>query len=104
MDMGSARLGMTVAETLRRKTKITRTTSTSAITIVTFTSRTDSRTDSERSNSVSTCTEGGSQCARMGSCALTASATSTVFVPGCRWIASTMLRWTCSALAYHDAV
>ena len=40
-DIGSARLGMMVAETLRRKMKITSTTSTSVSISVNFTSCTD---------------------------------------------------------------
>jgi len=49
IDSGSARLGMKVAETLRRNTKMTSTTSTSASSSVSWTSRTDSRIDCERS-------------------------------------------------------
>ena len=48
-EMGSARLGITVAETLRRKRKITMTTSAMASSSVNFTSLTDSRMDCERS-------------------------------------------------------
>ena len=46
IDSGSARLGMMVAETLRRNRKITSTTSTIASISVNFTSLTDSRMDS----------------------------------------------------------
>ncbi len=49
IDIGSARLGMIVAVTLRRNTKITPTTSPSASSSVNWTSRTDSRIDTERS-------------------------------------------------------
>ena len=49
IDIGSARLGMIVAETLRRNRKITSTTSASVSSSVNFTSSTDSRIDSERS-------------------------------------------------------
>ena len=49
IDSGSARLGMMVAVTLRRKTKMTPTTSPSASSSVYWTSRTDSRIDCERS-------------------------------------------------------
>ena len=48
-DMGSARLGMTVAGRLRRKMKMTSTTRKTVSTRVNFTSATDSRMDSERS-------------------------------------------------------
>ena len=48
-EIGSARLGITVAETLRKKTKMTATTRTSVRTSVNFTSCTDSRIVTERS-------------------------------------------------------
>ena len=48
-DMGSARLGIIVAETLRRNRKITITTRAMVSTRVNLTSLTDSRIDSERS-------------------------------------------------------
>ena len=50
-DIGSASEGITVAETLRRNTKITRTTSMREIRSVCFTSRTDAWIDSDRSKS-----------------------------------------------------
>src|SRR5438445_83098 len=59
-ESGRARLGMIVADTLRRKAKITSTTSTSAASMVSFTSRTEARMDCERPNRISPCTEGGS--------------------------------------------
>src|SRR2546425_7462482 len=77
-ESGRARLGMIVADTLRRKAKITSTTSTSAASMVSFTSRTEARMDCERSNRISTCTEGGSHALKVGRSAVTASATSTV--------------------------
>ena len=88
IDIGSARLGIIVAERLRRKRKITSTTRPSVIARVNFTSCTEARIDSERSNS--TCSD--TDC---GSCALELreqrparpSATATVFVPGWRWTA-----------------
>ncbi len=49
IDMGRARLGITVAETLRRKRKITITTSATVRVSVNFTSFTEFRIDSERS-------------------------------------------------------
>ena len=104
IESGSARLGITVAETFRRKRKITSTTSTKAISIVTFTSFTDSRIDSERSNRTRSLTDGGSSFPRTGRSAFTSSATWTVFVPGWRWIASTIARSVVSWSRYHDAV
>ena len=104
IDSGSARLGMMVAETLRRKTKITSTTSTSARIIVNFTSVNELRIDSERSNRTCSSTDGGSWSCSCGSSCLTSSATATVLVPGWRWIASTTERCIFSALANHDAV
>ena len=49
MDIGSARLGMMVAERLRRKRKMTRTTRHRASSRVNLTSLTESRIDTERS-------------------------------------------------------
>ena len=57
---------------------------------VTFTSLTELRMGIERSYNVSTWTEAGI-CGRSAtSICFTASATATVLVPGCRWIARTM--------------
>src|SRR3989475_8968692 len=103
-ESGRARLGMIVADTLRRKAKITSTTSTSAAAMVSLTSRTESRIERERSNRISTCTEGGSHALKVGRSAVTASATSTVLVPGWRWTARTIERWRRSAVPYHEAV
>ena len=49
IENGSARLGMTVAQTFRRNTKMTKMTSASVSAIVNCTSRYDSRIVSERS-------------------------------------------------------
>ena len=49
IDMGRARLGMTVAETLRRNRKITSTTSATARSSVNCTSWTEARIETERS-------------------------------------------------------
>ncbi len=49
IDIGSARLGMTVAETLRRNRKITSTTSAMARSRVNCTSWTESRIETDRS-------------------------------------------------------
>ena len=56
---GKATLGMTVAQSLRRKTKITMTTSTTASTSVNCTSRTEARIVSVRSVRTEIFTEGG---------------------------------------------
>ena len=91
-DIGSARLGMTVAETLRRKRKITITTRHSVSINVSFTSRTDARMDSERSHSVRRSTDAGSWGFSCSTSCCTASDTPTVLVPGWRCTASTMPR------------
>jgi hypothetical protein len=83
IDAGTARLGMIVAETLRRKMKITMITSPIVSTSVNFTSCTDSRIDSERSLRGVIVTLGGSRSASAGMSALTASQTSTTLTPGC---------------------
>ena len=49
IDNGNARLGMTVADALRKNAKITPTTSPKASSRVTWTSRTEARIDKERS-------------------------------------------------------
>ena len=59
-DSGSARLGITVAHTVRRKMKMTRITSPTVSIIVNCTSCTAARITSERSATRSTCTDGGS--------------------------------------------
>ncbi len=91
-DMGSARLGMAVADTLRRNMKITRITRTSVSPSVTFTSCTESRMPCARSKKIVASTAAGICAFSTGSSALMASATSTVFVPGCFWIASEIER------------
>ena len=53
IDIGSARLGITVAERLRRNRKMTSTTSAMVSTSVNCTSSTDSRMDWERSYKIS---------------------------------------------------
>ncbi len=57
---------------------------------VTFTSLTESRMGMERSYSVSTLMEAGIWGRSATNICLTASATATVLVPGCRWIARTI--------------
>ena len=55
-EIGNAKLGMIVADTLRRNKKITATTSTSVSNSVILTSRTDSSMGMVRSMSVVSCT------------------------------------------------
>ncbi len=59
MDIGSARLGMSVAERFRRKRKMTRITRQTAMKSVCLTSATESRMDCERSKRTSICTAAG---------------------------------------------
>ena len=59
IENGSARLGITVAERLRRNRKITITTRPSVSTMVNCTSWSDSRMVSERSYRMSRLTDGG---------------------------------------------
>ena len=82
---------MIVAERLRRKRKITSTTSTSVSSSVNVTSCTDSWIVAERSYSVDTLHRRRNLgLAACSSAAFTRFATATVFVPGWRWIASTI--------------
>ena len=83
---------MIVAVTLRRKPKITATTSTKVSTRVSLTSCTDSRIDADRSVRMSSRTDGGSCSRNVGISVLMASTTATTFEPGCFRIARLMLR------------
>ena len=100
MDMGSARLGMTVAERLRRKRKITRITRPRANSRVNCTSFTDSRMVAERSYSVSTFTDAGIWFLKVGKIFLMESTTWMVLVPGWRWMAKIMAR----EFLYQEAI
>src|SRR5258705_495540 len=80
MDIGSARLGMIVADRLRRKRKITSTTSTRVISSVKVTSCTDSWIVTDRSNSNCPFTDGGMSVCTRARAAFTLLATSTVKV------------------------
>ena len=82
--MGKAKLGIRVAERLRRKRKITITTSASASSRVNSTSSTDWRMVTERSNSTSIETPAGTSARNVGSSFFTASTTWIVLVPGWR--------------------
>ena len=92
MASGMARLGMIVADSLRRNRKITSTTSASVKSSVNSTSFTDCFTVSERSNRIFRSTEAGRSARKLGMSFFTASDTNTVFAPGCFWIASTTER------------
>ncbi len=87
-DSGTARLGITVAQIVRRKTKITMTTSPIVSIIVNCTSCTAARTTSERSDTISTFTEGGTASSSFGIIFLIVSTSSMMLVPACFWIAS----------------
>ncbi len=91
-DRGSARLGITVAERLRRKRKITSTTRQSVSRSVNLTSSTDSRIETDRSNRTRSLAEAGSCFSKVGRSCRIRSTTSTVLVPGCFWIASVIVR------------
>src|SRR5688500_1084170 len=91
MVTGRVRLEIIVAEMLRRKMKITVTTSTKVKYSVSLTSWTDSRIDAERSVRTSSSTDGGSDSRNVGISSFTASTTATTFVPGCLRMASVML-------------
>src|SRR6185503_20332204 len=99
IDIGSARLGMTVAETLRRKRKITSTTRHRLSHSVNLTSATESRIETERSNRIWTFTAAGIWAWKLGSRRLMASTTSTVLVPGWRWMARAIERLPLNQLA-----
>src|SRR5580658_6414057 len=77
-DNGTARLGITVAQIVRRNTKITTTTSAIVSSIVYCTSRTAARVTSVRSSIRSTCTAGGIDCSSLGISALIVSTSATV--------------------------
>ena len=83
---------MIVAETFRRKTKMTSTTRHTVRISVNFTSWTESRIEADRSKRVSSDTDAGSCSRNVGSSALTASTTATTFVPGCLRIGSMIAR------------
>src|SRR5690349_21166944 len=92
MDIGSARLGMMVADQLRKNRKITATTRNSVSSSVNVTSSTLALIVCDRSKSTDICTDGGISARILSRDAFTRLATSTVFVPGCRWMARTIDR------------
>src|SRR5438034_8078387 len=104
IENGSARLGMTVADRLRRNRKITMTTRASVRSSVNLTSLTESWIDTDRSNRTFRDTEDGSSLRKVGSKARTARAISTVFVPGCLCTARMIPRVIASDVQYQAAV
>ena len=98
---------MAVARGERRKRNTTSTTSTSVSSSVSSTSRTPSRMVCERSYMTAMVMPAGTLARSLGSSALTLSATSTVLVPGWRWMASVIERrsgWSVSGAPNHEAV
>ena len=83
MAIGMVRLGISVARGLRRKAKITPTTSSTASTSVNFTSDTEARISWVRSTTVRTLMEGGMLASRRGSSRWIASTALMTLVPGC---------------------
>ena len=94
-EKGSASAGMSVADPLCRNRKMTPTTSTSVISIVVWMSTNAARIVLDRSCRGARCAEPGSWVFRIGSSARTRSATSIVFVPGCRMTCREMARTCC---------
>ncbi len=88
IESGSATLGMTVAHSLRRKTKITMTTSATVNSSVNCTSSTDARMVSVRSVRMLTFTDGGITAVNCGNSFLMRLTVSMMFAPGCRWMSS----------------
>ena len=93
MEKGSASAGMSVADPLCRKRKMTPTTSASVTAIVSWTSLNALRMVRERSCRGVRCAEGGSWVSKVGSSVRTASAIAIVFVPGCRITCIMIDRW-----------
>ncbi len=83
-DSGTDRLGIRVADGLRRNRKMTRTTSTTARPSSNSTSATEARIVLVRSVSTATSTAAGSAARRLGSSAVMRSTTSITLAPGWR--------------------
>ena len=83
-DNGTATLGMIVADKLRRKRKMTRTTRTTASISSNCTSLTEARMVVVRSVSTETLMEGGKELCSWGRSFLIRSTTSMTLAPGCR--------------------
>ncbi len=82
-DSGTVTLGMTVAQKLRRNTKMTPTTRAMVSSSVTSTSSTEARIVCVRSLRMSTWMAGGMAACSRGSSALIASTVSMTLAPGC---------------------
>ena len=98
-DSGSATAGMKVARQVRRKTKITPTTSATDRISVCCTSLTEARMVSVRSVTMDSLMPAGMTRCNAGSAAFTRSTVATMFAPGWRWM-SMMAAWS---LRYHAA-
>src|SRR4029077_6181705 len=85
-DSGTERLGIKVADGLRRKTKITATTRTIASPSSNSTSATEARIVVVRSVSTVTSTDAGSEACSAGNIALILSTTAMTLAPGWRWM------------------
>ena len=85
-ESGTATLGMIVAETLRRKRKMTSTTSPTVSESSNSTSRTDARMVVVRSVKTETSIDEGSDAVSWGKSRLTRSTTLMMLAPGCRWM------------------
>src|SRR6266567_1214543 len=85
-DRGTVTLGIIVAQKLRRKAKITSTTSTTVKHSVSFTSAKLALIDNERSLTIVNLTEGGIPACSRGSIDLIRSTSCSVFDPGWRQI------------------
>src|SRR5487761_1068995 len=83
IDMGSARLGIIVADVFRRNRKITSTTKMMAMNKLNFTSFTDCWIDIDLSYSIDRCMAGGMIARNSGSSFRMARTIAIVFVPGC---------------------
>ena len=103
MESGSATLGITVAQSFRRKTNITMTTSATVRISVNCTSFTDARMVSVRSARIATFTEGGSVLVSFGRSAFMRSTVSMMFAPGWRWMSSSTAGSSRSLLLTHAA-
>src|SRR5260370_35176043 len=90
--IGSARLGIMVAEIFRRNRNITITTRKTVSSRVDRTSLTEDRTDSERSYITESSTDGGNSARNAGINFRMLSTPSTVVGPGLHWIATTTAR------------
>ena len=104
IDIGSVRLGISVATVLRRNRKITATTSTSATMSENFTSRTERWIPSERSYWMCTFSDAGSPRSISASTARhPARRRRPCWCPGCRVIMRFTVRSGVPPAAYHDA-